>query len=343
MTTELHRPRDCIDRRRFLTMTAGLAIGSTLGTGLLARPASAAEDDLATFFANTDNVTELVDRRGEPSVEIIVGSAGNGGSFGFEPAAVRVDPGTTVVWTWSGEGGMHNVVAKNGAFKSEFYTKPGETYEFTPVTTGEHRYVCAPHEMMGMRGVLVVGDGAVSLGSVAGSSSSSGTRSAETFDGWLARTDNYDSITDLRGESTVTVEVGADGNGGAFAFEPAAIHVDPGTTVIWEWVGKNEYDVSDPELGYQSDLLAGQGNRFAVEFDGHGLSKYECSAYGEQGMRGVVIVGNGPDPVLSPLGKVLTGGTAVVLGAPFLYGLHRHISDSTSYDEADQFANGTEG
>ena len=44
-------------------------------------------------------------------------------------------------------------------------------------------------------------------------------------------------IEDLRGESAVTVAVGASGNGGSIAFSPAGIWIDPGTTVTWEWTG----------------------------------------------------------------------------------------------------------
>ncbi|WP_332897358.1 halocyanin domain-containing protein [Haladaptatus sp. CMSO5] len=321
-----------VARRRFLAATAGVAAGSALGVNLLSQPVAAqADSSLETWFANTDNVTELVDLRGKGTVDIAVGSAGNGGSFGFEPAAVRVDPGTTVRWTWTGEGGMHNVVAKDGSFESEFYSTAGETFEFVPDAAGVTRYACAPHEMMGMKGALVVGDADAALGAAAGEAGGDAAPK-ETFDGWLSGTDNYDEVVDMRGKEQVTVDVGADGNGGAFAFEPAAIHVDPGTTVVWEWVGDKAYDVADPDLGYHSDLLTGAGNRFAVEFGGHGLSTYECTAYGEQGMRGVVLVGNGPDPVLSPLGKVVTGGVATVLGAPFLYGLRQHVKDTTRTD-----------
>ncbi|MDL5363128.1 halocyanin domain-containing protein [Halalkalicoccus sp. NIPERK01] len=321
-----------LSRRRFLATTAGVTAGTALGVSQLARSAVASsESDLSTWFANTDNATEIVDWRGQSRVEVTVGATGNGGALAFEPAAIRVDPGTTVVWTWSGQGGVHNVVAKDGSFESEYYAEAAESFEFAPDAEGVIRYACAPHESTGMKGVLVVGDVEASLSTAAGAKSPGESTPVETFDGWLAGTDNYDGVVDLRGESEVTVKVGADGNGGAFAFEPAAIHIDPDTTVVWEWVGDKEYDVTDTDLGYHSDLISGPGHRFAMEFDGDGLSTYECTTYGEQGMRGVVLVGEGPVSVLSTLGLAIIGGGGALIALPPLYGLRLHIQDTTQY------------
>ncbi|WP_224450508.1 halocyanin domain-containing protein [Haloprofundus salilacus] len=311
-------------RRRFLAATAGV----TLGAGLVASPTAAQPDetDLSSWFVNTDGVAEIVDARGQSSVDITVGAAGNGGAFAFDPVAVYIDRGTTVIWTWTGDGGTHNVVAKDGSFESEYYDSSGETFETTLDTEGVVRYACAPHESMGMKGALVVGDVTATLG---GSETAEATETAskptETYDGWLSGTDNYRRLVDRRGESEVIVKVGAQGNGGQFAFDPPAMRVDPGTTVVWEWVGDLRYDVVDPELGYHSEQIARSGHYFAVEFDGHGLSTYECTEYGEQGMRGVVVVGAGPTKQLSTLGYTVVGGGALLFGGPLAYGVREHF------------------
>ncbi|WP_224337963.1 halocyanin domain-containing protein [Haloprofundus halobius] len=323
-------------RRRFLAATAGV----TLSAGLVASPAVAQskgqsdETDLSSWFDDVEGVTEIVDARGQPSVDVTVGAQGKGGAFAFDPAAVRVDPETTVVWTRTGDGGTHNVVAKDGSFESEYYESSGETFETTLDTDGVVRYACAPHETMGMNGALVVGDTVASLG---GSDPTRTTDAAdtpttptETFDGWLSNTDNYHELVDRRGESEVVVEVGTQGNGGQYAFDPPAVHVDPGTTVIWEWVGDLTYDVADPELGYHSEQVAGRGHRFAVKFDGHGLSTYDCTEYGGQGMRGVIVVGSGPTKRLSPLGYTVVGGGALLFGGPLAYGVREHFRNVTT-------------
>src|SRR6056297_2807227 len=59
------------------------------------------------------------------------------------------------------------------------------------------------------------------------------------FGGFLDDVGNFDgSVTDARGQDSVTVAVGAQGNGGAFAFDPPAVHVDNGATVQFEWTGQ---------------------------------------------------------------------------------------------------------
>lgn len=328
-------------RRQFLAATAGVAVGA----GFVGRPVAAQSDEgnLAEWFADTDGVNEVVDKRGQSRVEIVVGASGNGGDFAFAPAAVHVDPDTTVVWRWTGNGGTHNVVAKDSSFESEYNDAEGKTFTYTPDSAGIIRYVCAPHETMGMKGALVVGNTEASLNETANSTSMAETTPteistaeaspAETFGGWLDSTDNYEGVVDRRGESEVTVKVGVEGNGGDFAFEPAALRVDPGTTVVWEWVGDKEYDVVDPQLGYQSDQVTGPGHRFAVKFGGDGLSTYECRAYGKQGMRGVVLVGEGPISTLSPTGFAVVGGVGALVAFPMLYGLREHIRDTTQHSQ----------
>jgi halocyanin-like protein len=65
------------------------------------------------------------------------------------PAAVRVDPGTTVVWEWTGNGGGHNVVAENGAFESETTSEAGHTFEYTLEESVIVKYACTPTSRWG--------------------------------------------------------------------------------------------------------------------------------------------------------------------------------------------------
>jgi halocyanin-like protein len=150
----------------------------------------------------------------------------------------------------------------------------------------------------------------------------------------FAGTDGANEVVDATGQSEVTVEVGARGNGGQFAFAPPAVRVDPGTTVIWEWVGSaGPYDVVDPELGYRSEKVDGPGHTFAVEFDGDGLSTDECSEYGDQGMRGVVLVGDGPRDVLSPAGLGGLGTAGAAVAGALGYGLKLNEKTATNGDQ----------
>jgi halocyanin-like protein len=68
-----------------------------------------------------------------------------------------VSPGTTVVWTWTGAGGSHNVVAEDGSFESDLVVAEGHAFSHTFEEPGTVRYVCTPHRALGMKGVVVVG------------------------------------------------------------------------------------------------------------------------------------------------------------------------------------------
>jgi halocyanin-like protein len=109
------------------------------------------------FLAETDNYDGIVDMTGSTAVNIDVGVEANGAFYGFGPAAVRVDSGTEVIWTWTGQGGIHNVEARHGAeFRSEQMSGEGETFSQTFEESGTILYVCGPHEGIGMKGAVVV-------------------------------------------------------------------------------------------------------------------------------------------------------------------------------------------
>lgn len=112
--------------------------------------------DFDGWFDNVDNYDGVVDRTGTSEVTVAVGAEGNGGNFAFEPAAVRVSTGTTVVWEWTGKGSSHNVVAEDGAFESELTDEEGFTFEQTFESAGMIKYACTPHKSVGMKGAVVV-------------------------------------------------------------------------------------------------------------------------------------------------------------------------------------------
>ncbi len=142
------------DRRTLLRASFGVAAATAATT-----PAAAQEDPYDGWFDDVENYEGTVDYSGEETVEVMVG-AGEQGLL-FEPPAIQVDPGTTVVWEWTGEGGEHNVVDEDGAFESERTAEAGHTFEHTFEEDDEgeiFRYVCTPHEALGMLGAVAVGD-----------------------------------------------------------------------------------------------------------------------------------------------------------------------------------------
>ncbi|ELZ29298.1 halocyanin domain-containing protein [Halosimplex carlsbadense 2-9-1] len=335
---------DGIDEGRRDAMKT-LAIGATVG-GLAAagaRPAAAQSTDLTDWFSNVGNADGVVDETGKSEVTVEVGVSGNSGPFAFGPAAVRVDPGTTVVWEWTGEGTPHNVVAEDGSYESEMITEAGATFSHTFESEGVSKYACTPHKVSGMKGAVIVGDADVTVssgsstatasgggggnetsGSGSGGSGGSGDFVEPDYEGWFDGVGNYDGTVDMTGQDEVTIEVGAEGNSGPFAFGPAAVRVDPGTTVVWEWTGKGgQHNVAGETHDFESPMQGSEGDTYALELDGEGVVKYACTPHKAAGMKGAVVVGNpaaasGGGAGIDLFKTSLWGLAGAIVAAPFV-------------------------
>lgn len=149
-----------MQRRRFLAVAGGALLA---GPALSTTAQVAAADPYEGWFDDVDSYEGTVDYRGRETVAVTVG-AGNG--LSFDPPAVLVDPGTTIRWEWTGEGGEHNVHATDGPIPldSDLEDTAGFEYEFTVESDHEGitRYVCVPHEAVHMKGAVAVGDDIVS-------------------------------------------------------------------------------------------------------------------------------------------------------------------------------------
>jgi len=148
------------------------------------------------------------------------------------------------------------------------------------------------------RGFLRVAGGtaavAGSAGTAAAQESGGGATQQPDFGGWIEGIDG--GYTDARGQSSVTVEVGASGNGGNYAFNPAGLWVDEGTTVTWEWTGSggghNVHAVEGP-ASFQSETVSTEGHTFEHTFESGGITNYQCDPHESLGMKGAVAVGSG--------------------------------------------------
>ena len=104
----------------------------------------------------------------------------------------------------------------------------------------------------------------------------------------LSTANNVDgSITDRTGETELVVAVGPGGN---FAYDPALIAVDSGTTVRWEWESSGHTVTSvsdnfDTDSGRESS-----GYEMSHTFEETGNYLYECKPHASAGHRGAIIV-----------------------------------------------------
>lgn len=143
-------------RRTMLKGTAGAVglagVGATSGTAL-------GQDDVYDGWLSDDDTFEGVthDAREVDDLVVAVGAQGNEGPNAFDPSAILVEPETTVRWEWTGDG-FHDVTHIDRDWASEGTAEEGFEFEHTFADEGVHKYVCTPHEGVGMMGVVVVGE-----------------------------------------------------------------------------------------------------------------------------------------------------------------------------------------
>ncbi|WP_246045677.1 halocyanin domain-containing protein [Halorussus ruber] len=133
--------------------------------------------DRRRWFENVSNYDGVVDTTGKSKVAVEVGAKGDNGNFAFGPAAVRVDPGTNVVWKWNGKGGSHNVVSESGAFESEMVGEEG--HQFSHLRGGRVQVRLLAPQGMGMKGAVAVGTEGATEAESASASGDSGMATDE--------------------------------------------------------------------------------------------------------------------------------------------------------------------
>lgn len=100
-----------------------------------------------------------------------------------------------------------------------------------------------------------------------------------------------ETVVDETGTDSVTVTVGAKGNGGYNAYAPANVRVSTGTTVTWEWTGKGTHNVVARDGAFDSGPPVADGSAtFERAFETPGSYRYYCAPHRQMGMTGSVVV-----------------------------------------------------
>ncbi|PSP21198.1 halocyanin domain-containing protein [Halobacteriales archaeon QH_10_65_19] len=109
---------------------------------------------------------------------------------------------------------------------------------------------------------------------------------AATVTGCVGGSDGGDSAGS--GQESATVSNGA--NAPDYAFDPAAIRVDGGTEVTWEWLNAVAHSVTHRDGEFDSGLRGEKNSTFSHIFDGAGTYLYYCVPHKSIGQNGAVIV-----------------------------------------------------
>ena len=102
---------------------------------------------------NYDGTDSIVDETGADEIVIDVGPGNN---YQFDPAAVRIDSGTTITWEWQSSNHSVTQTESEYDFEDSGTQSSGSTHEETLEGSGAFLYKCRPHENLGHHGGIIV-------------------------------------------------------------------------------------------------------------------------------------------------------------------------------------------
>ncbi len=109
---------------------------------------------------------------------------------------------------------------------------------------------------------------------------------------------------DETGSNEVTIAVGPNESNN---FDPVAVHVDPGTKIVWEWEGPG-HNVQAEDGQFESEIKSEGTFEYTAEEEG--VIPYFCQPHKDMGMLGALAVGEVPrkEPA-APVTPAVSQGT----------------------------------
>ncbi|ERH09458.1 MAG: halocyanin domain protein [halophilic archaeon J07HX64] len=102
---------------------------------------------------NYDGTGSIVDETGTDELLIEVG---RNRQYQYDPAAVRIDSGTTITWEWKSNGHSVTQTESDFDFEDSGRQSSGSTHEQTLNSSGAFLYKCIPHANLGHYGGIIV-------------------------------------------------------------------------------------------------------------------------------------------------------------------------------------------
>jgi plastocyanin len=248
----------------------------------------------------------------EKDVSITEDNPTNPPSWGFKPADLTVETGTTITWRNTG-GQAHTVTADDSSFDSGSLAA-GATFKRTFDKPGVFRYHCSPHSWM--TGVVrVAAPGAAPPteqprpATARSSGSAAAGRPQAALTGGPARIDarivEPDPAQPLQ-----------------WGFDPASLKARVGDTVVWRNDGDQKHTVTADDGSFDSGMLA-PGASFTRLLQATGVVRYHCTPH--PWMKGVISIGTAAAPAVDVAAPASEG----VVGTPA-----SAVSGSGSGDDA---------
>jgi plastocyanin len=220
-------------------------------------------------------------------------------SWGFRPADVVIDVGSTVVWRNNGKM-AHTVTANDKSFDSGNIA-PGATWTHRFDTPGVVAYHCTPHPWMKALVRVAVPGGPAPPAPAEGPTIRSSHAAAAV-----------PATARGHGRAEIAVTEGDASDPMSWGFRPADLVVDAGTTVVWRNTGSMTHTITANDGTFDSGPLA-PGATWTHSFDRPGVVAYHCTPH--PWMKGVVRVAQaGLAPPAAPVEGVVTPPTGAASG-----------------------------
>jgi|GEM_PF-797196 len=183
-------------------------------------------------------------------------------NFIFNPNAITVIAGTTVVWT-NHDAAPHTVTSTRGIFDSGVMDE-GETFSYTFRDPGTYDYSCMIHPYMKAKVIVTPSGGLRPAG--AGVSRSEGAL-AEVSRAEVSRAE--ESIPAVNQGQSVLVEIKKN------TYDPDSITVPVGTQVVWRNFDSVPHTVTGTNGLFDSGVVD-HGKNFSYTFQDPGTYDYSC-------------------------------------------------------------------
>jgi plastocyanin len=203
----------------------------------------------------------------EARVEIVEPDPNDQNSWGYKPADIEVEVGTTVTWVNNGAQ-THTVTDDDDAFDSGDMA-PGDKFTFTFKKAGVYNYNCTPHPWM--KGTVSVHEPGKAPPKEEPEEDDEGSSAPPT-------SPSNPSSTGGSGPQTFQVNIVEGGSTSDWGYDPSSIEVGVGDTVTWTNTGSVDHTVTSDDGSFDSGSIA-PGGTWSYTFEEVGEYQYHCDPH----------------------------------------------------------------